>query len=251
MATIQVEHHGKVVLVKLNRPVTNALDLQLVQELGEALHRVKHDSDVHGIVLGSSNEKFLSIGFDIPQLFELPRQDFTFFYRTFNRVSVDLYTLPKPTVAAITGHAIAGGCILALCCDYRFIAKGRKLMGLNEIKLGVPVPYPADCILRQIVGVRLARQIMESGEFYQSEELCHKGVVDQVLPLEQVVPKSIEKAGSLGALPQAPFAMIKGNRVEMVEAQILTHLEEKERFFIECWYSDEGRERLREAMEKF
>lgn len=75
-----------------------------------------------------------------------------------------LYTLPKPVVAAITGHAIAGGCILALCCDYRFISEGRKLMGLNEVKLGVPVPYLADRVLHALVGTRYAREIIESGE---------------------------------------------------------------------------------------
>ncbi|MFQ6088662.1 MAG: enoyl-CoA hydratase/isomerase family protein [Candidatus Methanofastidiosia archaeon] len=251
MKMICIEYHGKVAMVKLNRSVTNALNLQLVNELAETIERLKHDPDVRSLVLGSSNEKFFSIGFDIPRLFELIRKDFRFFYQTFNRVCMDLYTLPKPTIAAITGHAIAGGCILAICCDYRFIAKGRKLMGLNEIKLGVPVPYLADCILRQIVGTRNAREILGTGEFYQPEELLQMGMVDQLLPLEQVLPKSIEKARLLATLPQEAFSMIKRNRVEMVEAQVLAHLKEKEQFFIECWYSDEARERLKEAIKKF
>ncbi|MEE9618493.1 MAG: enoyl-CoA hydratase/isomerase family protein, partial [Anaerolineae bacterium] len=238
-------------IIKLDRGVTNTIDLQLVEELSETLQGVTHDPGVHSLVLGSSNERFFSIGFDIPQLFGLARQDFKFFYQTFNRVCMDLYTLPKPTIAAITGHAIAGGCILALCCDYRFIAQGRKLMGLNEIRLGVPVPYLADCVLRHIVGVRYARDIMDIGEFYQPEESLQMGIVDQVLPLEQVLPKSVEKARLLGGSPQEAFAMIKRNRVERVEAQVLTRLEEKERFFVDRWYSDEARERLREAMEKF
>ena len=251
MKMIRIEHHGEVAIAKLDRDVTNTIDLQLVEELSETLQGVTHDPGVHSLVLGSSNERFFSIGFDIPQLFGLARQDFKFFYQTFNRVCMDLYTLPKPTIAAITGHAIAGGCILALCCDYRFIAQGRKLMGLNEIRLGVPVPYLADCVLRHIVGVRYARDIMDIGEFYQPEESLQMGIVDQVLPLEQVLPKSIEKARLLGGSPQEAFAMIKRNRVERVEAQVLTRLEEKERFFVDRWYSDEARERLREAMEKF
>jgi len=251
MAMISLEHHDKVAVIKLDRGVTNALNLQLVSELAEALGRVKGDSNVRGLVLSSANEKFLSIGFDIPQLFELAEEDFRFFYRTFNRLCLDLYTLPKLTVAAITGHAIAGGCILALCCDYRFIAQGRKLMGLNEIKLGVPVPYPADCILRDLVGVRHARQMVDSGEFYGPEALCHMGVVDQALPLEQVLPESIEKARLLGALPQEAFALVKRNRVEAVKAQALAHLEEKEQFFVERWYSAEARGRLKGATEKF
>jgi enoyl-CoA hydratase/carnithine racemase len=251
MDMICVEYRDQVAIVKLGRPVTNAINLQLVHELAETLEGVKHNGDVHSLVLASSNDKFFSIGFDIPQLFDLTREDFRSFYQAFNRMCLDLYTLPKPTVVAITGHAIAGGCILALCCDYRFIAQGRKLMGLNEIRLGVPVPYVADCVLRHLVGVRHARDIMDTGEFHGPEELLRMGVVDQVWPLEQVLPQAVEKAGLLGALTQQAFAMIKRNRVEVVEAQVLARLEERERFFVERWYSDEARGLLREAMEKF
>lgn len=248
---ISTNYHNQVAVVTLDRSVTNALNLELLSELAEALQRLKQKSDVNGLVLTSSNEKFFSIGFDLPQLIELAREDFEIFYRTFNRVCMDLYRLPKPTVAAITGHAIAGGCILALCCDYRFSAEGRKLMGLNEIKLGVPVPYLADCVLQQIVGVRNAREIMYTGEFYQVEESYRMGLIDRIVPAENVVRESIEKADSLGRLPGDAFAMIKRNRVEMIEAHVRANLEEKERFFIECWYSDEARTRLLEATEKF
>jgi enoyl-CoA hydratase/carnithine racemase len=242
--------HGVAVL-KLNHGVANALNPQLVEELAATLRSVRDDRDIRALVLASANERFFSIGLDIPELFELSVEEFGVFYRRFNRVCLELYTLPKPTVAAITGHAIAGGCILALCCDYRFIAEGRKLMGLNEIKLGVPIPYPGDCILQQSVGIRHAREMTSAGEFYQPEELLRMGVVDQVLPLEQVLPKSIEKAALLGAYPPAAFAMIKRNHVEPVEARILASLEEQDKLFIECWYSAEARERLREAIKKF
>jgi len=251
MKLIRTEYRDKVAILKLNRGITNALNLKLVNQLAENLQKARDASNVYGLVLVSSNEKFFSIGFDIPELFELTRKDFQVFYRAFNRVCIDLYKLPKPTIAAITGHAIAGGCILTLCCDYRFIAEGRKLMGLNEIKLGIPVPYPGDCILQQLAGTRNAREIMGTGEFYHPEELLQAGIVDQVLSLKQVLPKSIEKAKLLGALPHKAFRMIKRNRVEMVEAQILTHLAEKEQFFIECWFSHEAQVRLKEAIKKF
>lgn len=246
-----MEYHDKVAILKLSRGVTNALNLQLVNQLTENLHKVRNDSDAHSLVLGSSNEKFFSIGFDIPALYELSKKDFRVFYQAFNRACMDLYTLPKPTIAAITGHATAGGCILALCCDYRFIAEGRKLMGLNEIKLGIPVPYPGNCILRQIVGSRNAREIMGTGEFCRPEESLQLGMVDQILPLDEVLPKSIEKAKLLGELPCDASRMIKRNRVEIVEAQVLKHLRAKEESFIECWRSGEARARLKEAIKKF
>ncbi len=251
MKMITIDYHDNVMVAKLNRGVTNALNLELVNQLNETLQKAKNDPDVHGFVLGSSNEKFFAIGFDIPQLFELEEEDFMVFYRGFNRMYLDLYTLPMPTVAAITGYATAGGCILALCCDYRLIAEGRKLMGLNEIKLGVPVPYLADCILRSIVGVSNARDIMESGDFYPPEQSLRMGMVDRVLPMEQVLSQAIEKAKLIGSLPQKAFELIKQNRVETVTARALAHREEKEQLFKQCWYSDQARKQLKEAIEKF
>ncbi len=248
---INIESHESVRVLRLNRGVTNAINLEMVNNLAKNLKQLRDDSDVKGIVLSTSNEKFFAIGFDIPELYELDEKEFSVFYRSYNQLCLDLYTFPKPTVAGLLGHAIAGGCILALCCDYRFIGEGRKLMGLNEIKLGVPIPYPGDCILRQIVGSRYAQEITYTGDFYTSEELLRIGLVDKVLPLEQVLSKSIEKAKSLGSLPEEAIKRIKINRIEIVKAQILEFLAEKERIFMEHWFSTEARELLKEAIKKF
>jgi enoyl-CoA hydratase/carnithine racemase len=251
MEMISVEKHGKVLLAKMNYGVTNALNPKVFQELGEILQQVKNDEAVNSLVLGSSNEKFFSIGFDIPKLFEMNRDDFSAFYRMFNQVCMELYTLSRPTVAAITGHAIAGGCILALCCDYRFIAKGKKLMGLNEVKLGVPVPYLPDRVLHALAGVRKAREMMESGRFYAPDEMLKAGVVDEVLLIEDVVKTAIEHAGALGSLHKGAYGMIKQNRVEVIAEQVAARQEDKTANFIECWYSEEARACLKEAMKKF
>ena len=247
---IQIKYCHNTVVITLAHGITNALSPELVTALTTCLKKVTNDSCITGVVLSSSNDKFFSIGLDIPQLYDFDKKEFYAFYHAFNRMCITLYTLPKPTVAAVTGHAVAGGCILALCCDYRFIAEGRRLMGLNEIKLGVPVPYPADCIL-QHMGVGTARDIMCTGAFYLPEQLAEMGVVDQVLPLTDVLPKAIEKAQTLGALPQKAYALIKRGRVEGVEQQILNRLTEKEQLFLGCWFSDEARTRLKKAMEKF
>jgi enoyl-CoA hydratase/carnithine racemase len=248
---ISVEYDGAVAVVNLNQGVTNALSPELVRELADVIAGVGDDSDVQGMVLASSSTRFFSIGFDIPAMFEFSREEFSRFFRGFTHTCLALFTLPKPTVAAITGHAIAGGCILALCCDYRFAAKGRRLMGLNEIKLGLPVPYAADCMLRSIVGGRNAREIMEGGEFYRSEQSLRLGMVDRIFPREQVMVESIEKARLLGAMPGDAFALIKRNRVEMVVTQVLERIEEDEQVFLDRWFAKEARQLLKEAIEKF
>ncbi len=251
METVSVEQQGCVTLVKLNHGVTNALNPKVVYELEAILRRVKEDEAVKGLVLASSNEKFFSIGFDIPELFEMNREDFKGFYRSFNGICMDLFTLPKPTVAAMTGHAIAAGCILALCCDYRFMAQGHKLMGLNEVKLGLPVPYFPDRLLHALAGIRRAREMMESGEFYPAEKAFEMGIVDKILPVENVVNAAVKHADTIGGLPKVGYEIIKQNRVEVIVEAVKAREDQKETVFIESWYSNEARERLKAAMKKF
>ena len=248
---IQVEDKNNIVIAKLNRNITNAINLELISELSDIVKKVEQDIDVHGLVLSSANEKFFSIGFDIPELFELEKKDFMIFYKAFNRLCLDLYTLPKPTIAAITGHAVAGGCIIALCCDYRYIAPGKTKMGLNEIKLGVPIPYPVDCMLRQILGFRIAREITDAGDFYEADALLGIGMVDEIIPIEKLQTEAVARVVLLEGHPQSAFAMMKRSRTETTEAQILLKLEEKEEAFLERWYAKETREKLKEAMKKF
>ncbi|MBW2252368.1 MAG: enoyl-CoA hydratase/isomerase family protein, partial [Deltaproteobacteria bacterium] len=150
---VKIEEQEDVALLRLDSKVSNAISSQMIENLSAAINRIK--VEFRGMVL-AGGEKFFSMGFDLPALLKLDRSGVTGFFYSFNQVVLDIYTLPMPTACAITGHAIAGGTILASSCDYRFLASGRKLMGLNEIKLGVPVPYLSDLMLRQIVGDRAA-----------------------------------------------------------------------------------------------
>ncbi len=248
---ISIEKQKNIAIVRLSHKTTNALNRGLVEELTVEIARLKADETVRGMVLASANDKFFSIGLDVPSLLPLSKEEFTIFYRSFNQLCLDLYTLPIPTVAAINGHAIAGGCILALCCDVRVIADGRKLIGLNEVKLGVPVPYVADRILYSLVGARHAREVMELGEFYPPEDAMRIGLVDFIYPQDEVLNKALEQARLLSSAPGEAYALIKANRVESVMLEVLDRLEVKQMRFIDAWYADAARQPLKEASAKF
>jgi enoyl-CoA hydratase/carnithine racemase len=251
MSSISIEISGTIAILELRREITNAINHLLVKELAGALQDIRSNDDVHSLVLTSDNKKFFSIGLDIPQLYNLTREDFQHFYHDFNQVCIDLLSFPKPTIAAITGHAIAGGCILTLCCDYRIIAEGRKFIGLNEVKLGVPVPFPAACILPHIVGYRNAREMMYTGDFYSPEHAYSMGLVDEVVLIQQVRSRSIEKATILSAGEAHAIAEIKKSHIQPIKFQIDKYLEEKEGCFTAQWFNDDTRRNLKEAMEKF
>ncbi len=248
---IKIEYDGNMAIVKLTRDVTNAINVQLINELSECIAAIKKDDTISGVVLTSSNNKFFSIGFDIKELYTLSKQEFTEFYRIFNKVLLDIYIMEKPVIAGITGHAIAGGFALTVCCDYRIIGEGRKLMGINVMKLGLSVPYAVGCVLYSIVGVRKGCEMVDTGTFYQPDALLKMGMVDYVVPPDEVIPESVEKAKELGSIPQKAYSITKRDRVEPVKKQILAHLEKKEKDFVECWFSKKAHTLIKDAMEKF
>jgi len=249
--TIKYERTNRIGDVTLTGGVTNPINRLFLREFAETLEAAANDADIRGLVIHSSNEKFFCIGLDIPELVDMDEPTFTEFYRAFNRVSLALYRFPKPTVAAIGGHAIAGGFILAVCCDYRLIASGRRLMGLNEVKLGVPIPFVGDCVLRDLVGARNARELAEVGEFHAPQRLLELGVVDRIVPPENLMTGAVGHIQALAEFPAEASAIIKRNRVERVEAEILARLEEKEAIFISRWFAPDTRERLEEAKARF
>lgn len=251
MEAIKLEQQDGVALVTLNRGVINAINQIVIDELGETLHMLKDDSTVRGLVLTSNNDKFFSIGFDLPEIYPLPQQEFGGFFRAFNLLCLDLYTFPKPTIAAITGHATAGGCILALCADFRFIAEGRRFIGVNESKLGVPITYLAHCLLRQLAGERQAREAISSGTLYPPEEASRIGMVDGVYPLAEVISVAIQKTRDLGEMPGDAFAENKRLGVRATESQVRSYLDEEITLFLEQWYSPAARQHLKDALAKF
>lgn len=245
------ESVGNVGVLKLNRGTINAFDLEFAGLLTDALAQMRADETLRALLLTSANDKFFSNGFELPTLLELPEPDFRAFYQTFSQLALDLYTFPKPTIASLTGHAIAGGCILALCCDYRTIAEGRTLIGLNEIKLGLPVPFVADRILRDLVGSRGARDVMAAGDFYTPEDAEKLGLVDRVIAADQIRAASIAWAETLAAKPAAAYRQIKSNRTGPILAEIEERMHREEAALLECWYSETAQGLLREAAEKF
>jgi enoyl-CoA hydratase/carnithine racemase len=237
-----------VAIIRLNNGVTNALSPDLVHDLALELTRVK--DQFQGIVL-AGGAKFFCIGFDLPKVLTLDRAGMTRFFYEFNQVAFDLLTLPLPTACAIGGHAIAGGNILALTCDYRFAGSGKKLIGLNEVRLGVPVPYLADLLLRQIVGDRAATEMLYQGELVAVSEAQKIGLVDDVVPQEELDDHAVRNIAQLCALPQAAFSAIKANRVESIRLRFEKHHQSKNETFLDCWFSKPVQLLLAEAAQKF
>ncbi|MDF1594150.1 MAG: enoyl-CoA hydratase/isomerase family protein [Desulfobacterales bacterium] len=248
MKTVLLEHSEDIAILRLNNGVTNAISPQLVYDLSAAVNECRNLC--RGLIL-TGGSKFFSIGFDLPTLLPLNRNEIADFYNRFNRTALDIFTLPLPTVCAISGHAIAGGTILALACDYRFAAQENKLLGLNEIKLGVPVPHLADLMLRHIVAERAATEIVYCGEFITAADSRQIGLVDEICLADTLEARAVEKVLELAALPAPAFAQIKDARVAGIRSEFLEKHPAKTRGFLDCWFDPAVRVLLTEAAKKF
>jgi enoyl-CoA hydratase/carnithine racemase len=248
MSKVLIENRGNIGILRLNNGKTNAINSQMVNDLYESLASIK--TRYKGMVL-AGGEKFFSIGLDLPELLRLDKTGMSNFMHGFNQIAFDIFTLPIPSVCAISGHAIAGGNVLALTCDFRFGTSDKKKIGLNEIKLGLPVPYIADLILRQIAGERASTEMLYHGEFMSLLEAKKIGLIDNICSPETVEDQAVNKATELAASHGQAFATLKANRIEVIRSRYEENCESKNNIFIECWFSDPVQKLLKKASHKF
>ncbi|PIP36099.1 MAG: hypothetical protein COS92_04980 [Desulfobacterales bacterium CG07_land_8_20_14_0_80_52_14] len=245
---VSIEDLGAVAVLRLSNGVTNAIGPELVETLSQTLGYVKKS---YGGTVLAGGSKFFSIGLDLPNLLPLNQAQMRDFWYAFDRVVLDLFTLPLPTACAICGHAVAGGTILALACDFRFACSGRVFVGLNEVRLGLPVPYLADLMLRQAAGNRAATKLLYFGELVESETAYSMGVIDGVFPKTDVEKIALEKISQLSHDPKEAFAAIKRNRVEAVCERFEKYSKDKIDQLLKLWFSPKVQTLLEEAAKKF
>lgn len=248
MEIVRMEAHGNVGILRLDNGVTNAIGEQLIDQLQKKMNDARNQ--FKAIVL-AGNKKFFSIGLDLPGLMLLNRAEMTYFWHRFHRAVFDIYTLPLPTVCAVAGHAIAGGTILSLTCDYRLAAEGKIKFGLSEVTLGVPVPFLSDMILRELIGERAATDMIYNGNLISVSEARKNGLVDAVYSPETVEEEAVKLASKLASLPHPAFSAVKSSRVEQIRLRYENRLKSSQEIFIDCWFNDSTRELLKKACEAF
>lgn len=198
---VGVTQVGSVAVVTMQRGKVNAIDVELLDELGAALERLEHDSAVRGVVLTGAGTVF-SAGVDLRRVVDGDERYVERLLAALRDVLESLFVLPKPTVAAVNGAAVAGGCILACACDRRVIAEGARI-GASELVVGVPFPAAALEILRHACGGR-TEDLVYSGRLLDAPEALVTGVVHEVHPAVTVLERSVAIAAELAA--RAPLA---------------------------------------------
>jgi enoyl-CoA hydratase len=205
---VTIDERGGIAIVTMNRPPANAIDLSFLEELDRALIAVGARSTIRAMILTGHGSVF-SAGLDLK---EIPRYDGGQQNRMLarlNEVIYRLYAMPIPVVAAVNGHAIAGGLVLALACDWRVAAETGALFGLTEVRVGVPYPVSAGAVVRAELTPQVARELVLAGKNHDPARALALGIVDELQPASAVLACSEAKARELAMAPTGGYARIK------------------------------------------
>jgi enoyl-CoA hydratase len=200
------DHDGGVVVLTADRPPANAMDVELLGELVEAIDRIAGDPPRALVLAGRPG--FFSAGADLKAVPGYGPEEQRQMVASINAMALGVYELPCPVVGAITGHAIAGGLVLALCTDIR-IASSAGRYGLTEVKVGVPYPQAAIGVVAAELAPHAARLLALGNELTDASACLRLGVFDEIAEPGSVLPRALELAGGLTALSPQVYARTK------------------------------------------
>jgi enoyl-CoA hydratase/carnithine racemase len=237
--------NSRIAVVTLKRGKVNALNEEVVAELDQTFDGIADDPAVQACIL-TGHGSFFSFGFDVPGFMKHTRAEFSAFLDGFTGFYTKLFTFPKPVVAALNGHTVAGGCMLAIACDRRIVAEGRGKIALNEVSFGASVFAGCVAMLQACVGHHNAEQILFTGAMLGPTEALDLGLVERVVSPAELIPAAEALATDLAGGDATAFTSIKRLLREPIAEQMRRREADSIREFVDIWYSEPMRQRLRE-----
>lgn len=244
MNFVEISKAGEVAFVTLARGKVNALNEPMVAQIRQVFEDLEKDPGVKAVVL-TGRGKFFSFGFDVPEFMTYPKSRFIDFLNGFTELYRYLFMFSKPVVAAVNGHAVAGGCMLAATSDHRVMVAGKAKISLNEITFGASVFSVIVEIIKFCVGQRNAETLLVSGAMYSAEQARELGLIDRVTTQEQLKPAAEAIAVELARKNPAAFKSIKRLLRKPVVDQSINGENDSINVFADIWYSKDTRDELR------
>ena len=237
MDFIKTQNNNGIVSLIIERGKVNAINDQVVEKMHNTLIDLKKKSDVKAVII-SGQGKFFSFGFDIPEFLSYSKQKFTDYLIKFTELYTYMFLYPKPIIAAINGHAVAGGCMLASACDKRVMVSGKAKISLNEISFGSSVFAGSTEMMRFCVGSKNTEEILYSGKMYSAEEAKVLGLIDEITSENELMNVATTIALELSGKSAPAFADIK----LLLRRSVADEMRSKEldsiKRFVDIWYSE-------------
>jgi len=239
---IERSQYDGILTLRLAHGKVNALDVELLEALASEFEGPAREA--RAVVLTGTGSIF-SAGLD---LFRATKEGADYVRRLLpllSRVFRTLFEFPRPVVAAVNGHAIAGGCVMTLACDVRLMAEGRGTIGIPELLVGVPFPVVAMEIVRFAVPKNKIQSLIYLCRNVPPAEALAAGLVDEVVPAEELESRAMDVAQGLAAVPAETYRLTKlALRAEAME-RIERTSEANDRIAMEVWTSDATREHIK------
>lgn len=216
---IAMEVEEGIAVVTMQRPPANAIDIAVLQQLAQTSSEIAQCPDVAAMVLTGAGKAF-SAGLDLKLVPTYDRAQQNELLRVLNQALYQLYSMPIPTVAAVNGHAIAGGLVLALACDMRIAVDSGALLGLTEVRAGVPFPVAAMAVVKAELPPATARVLVLGGRNCDPARALALGIVDELQPADRLQMRSIALARELAVAPRQSYGRIKRQLRETPLAEI-------------------------------
>jgi len=216
MSTFQLTIRDRLALITLDRGRSNSINLEMIKELTECIKTLESDDNVGAVIL-TGKEGFFSSGIDLIEAYDYNEEQSREFWVDFLGLQNILASFKKPMVAAISGHSPAGGCVLAICCDYRIMVEGKFIIGLNEIPVGIIVPDAIFHLYSFWLGQHKAYQYLMEGKLLNVNEALESGLIDEISTPDQLMNKAVEKAMTYLKMPSVTWSQSKLNlRKELI-----------------------------------
>lgn len=243
MEFLQTKKENGVATVTLQRDKVNPLNEDFIDQLQQCFENLESDKEVKVVVL-TGHGKFFSFGFDIPGFMEHSKEDFKKYLVKFTNFYSYLFLFPKPVIAALNGHTIAGGCMIASACDYKIMVDGKAKISLNEITFGSTVFAGSVEMLKYAVGTKHAEEFLYTGKMYSAEEALKINLVDEIITEEYFYEHVRNVAAEFLKKDSSAFYSIKKLLRKSVYDKMILMEKKSIDEFIEIWYSPETREKL-------
>jgi len=247
---IKCETDGEVAILSMRRGKANPLNSQMVDELYNAFVEADYNDGVRAVVLASDLPNFFSAGFDVIEVFRFDRVSMTEFFGRF----IDLYELivhfKKPVVAAVNGHAYAGGAVLALSCDARVLSDGNFGFALNEVNLGMVLPPGMIRMAVRAVGISAGRDMVMFGASLNPRQALETRLAAELASPDDVLGRAVAMARELGSKPPAAFAAVKALFLKAASEPAGGDREGLDQF-VEQWFSPECTAKRESMIESF
>jgi 3,2-trans-enoyl-CoA isomerase len=237
MSFIILSKSDSVATLTLSRGKVNALNESAIDQIKSSLIELEKDESVKALILtGQGN--FFSFGFDIPEFLSYSKDSFTEFLTKFTDLYTYMFLFPKPVIAALNGHTMAGGCMLATTCDYRIMVSGKAKIALNEISFGSSLLAGSVEMLKYCVGQKNAESILYGGSLYSAEEASLLGLIDKISSQDTLMEDAEKAAHDLAGKDSTAFRSVKGILRKPVAEEMVRKEKEVIREFVDIWYSE-------------